>query len=92
MQVDVELLVPYKQIAKAGHVRIEMEGDNLADLLGHLVRQIPALHDHLTGEDFPGAFPFLLMINGNVVKGGPPEEIRINPGDRVTITQILAGG
>ena len=92
MQVDVELLVPYRQIAKAGHVRIEMEGDNLADLLGHLVRKIPALRDHLTGEEFPGALPFFLMINGNVVKGGRPAEIRINPGDRVTITQVLTGG
>jgi sulfur carrier protein ThiS len=92
MQVDVELLVPYRQIAKRDHVRIDMEGDTLADVLTHLIGQIPALRDHLTGEEFPGALPFLLMINGKVVKGGQPAEIRIQPGDRLTITQILAGG
>jgi len=92
MQVNVELLAPYTKIAKTGHVQLEMEGDNLADLLGHLVRQIPALSDHLTGEEFPGALPFFLMVNGKIVKGGRPAEIRINPGDRVTITQIVTGG
>ncbi len=92
MQIDVELQVPYRQIAKTDHVRIDMEGDTLADVLTHLIRQIPALRDHLGGEEFPGTLPFLLMINGNVVKGGQPGEIRVQPGDRLTFTQILAGG
>jgi hypothetical protein len=92
MRVDVELQVPYRQIAKTDRVRIDMEGDTLADVLTHLIRQIPALRDHLAGEEFPGVLPFLLLINGIVVKGGSPAEIRIQPGDRLTLTQILAGG
>jgi len=92
MQVDVELLVPYKHIAKTGHVRVDMERGNLEDLLANLVRQVPALRDHLSGEEFAGALPFLLMINRKVVAGRRPADIRINQGDCVTITQIMTGG
>ena len=92
MRVDVELLVPYNQIAKKGHLQIEMEGDTLAELLEHLVKMIPALANHFTGEEFQGTWPFLLMINGEIVPGGQAEQIKIRPGDRVTFTQILAGG
>ena len=92
MQVDVKLLVPFRQIAKTGQVRVDMEGGTLEDLLENLIVRFPSLRDHLSGEEFPGVLPFLLMINKKVVKGGRPADIRINHGDCVTITQIMTGG
>ena len=92
MQVDVEFLVPYNQIAQTSHLKIDTPGDTLADLIGALVDRIPALAEHLTGEEIPGVLPFLLMINGKIIRGGEPGKIRIASGDRVTFTRILAGG
>ncbi len=92
MRIDVELLVPYKQIAETDHVRIDMEGRDMEDLISNLIGQIPALRHLLAREQEAGALPFFLMINGKIVNAGRLRDITINPGDKVTITQILSGG
>ncbi|UCB48854.1 MAG: MoaD/ThiS family protein [Deltaproteobacteria bacterium] len=92
MQVDVELLVPYKQIAKAQNVQVEIEGNTLENLLQSLIKLFPELENHLMDEEVPGALPFLLLINGKVVPVADPTEICLKPGDQVGFTRVVAGG
>ncbi len=92
MQVDVELLPPYHQIAKTRNIRIVIEGNTLDKLIEALIRQIPALEEHITGEEIPGAMPFLLLINGKIVHGKEQSQIFLKSGDRVALTRIVAGG
>lgn len=92
MQVEVELLVPYNRIAQTEKIKVEMDGNTLDTLIAALIRDIPALENHLTGEEIPGASPFLLFINGEIVPGEQPSQIFLKPGDRVAFTRILAGG
>ncbi len=92
MQVDVEFLAPYNQIAKTRTIEIVMEGNTLDKLIEALIRRIPALEEHLTGEEVPGASPFLLLINDKVVHGKEHSKILIKSGDRVAFAQIVAGG
>ena len=92
MIVDIELMVPYNRIANTKNVKVEMEGNTLDKLIEALIGRVPALKEHLTGEEVPGAVPFLLLINGNVVEVEKQSEVLINPGDRVTLTRIVAGG
>ncbi len=69
-----------------------MEGNTLDRLIEALIKHIPALEEHLTGEEIPGASPFLLLINGKVVQVEKQSEVLIKPGDRVALTRIVAGG
>ena len=92
LQIHVELLVPYNRIANTRSVKVEVEGHTLDKLLEALIRRIPALENHLTGEEIPGASPFLLLINGKVVPVEKPSEIFLEPGDRVGFTRIVTGG
>ncbi len=92
MQVDVELLPPYNRIAKTRNIEIGMEGNTLDELIETLVGQIPALKEHLTGEEVPGASPFLLLINDKIVHGKEQSQIFLKPGDRLAFTRIVAGG
>ena len=92
LQIHVELLVPYNRIAKTKSVEVETEGDTLDKLLEALIRRIPALENHLTGEEVPGASPFLLLINGKVVPVEKPSEIFLKPEDRVGFMRIVTGG
>jgi hypothetical protein len=43
-------------------------------------------------EEVPGALPFLLLINGRVVRVENPSEIFFRPGDRVAFTRVIGGG
>jgi molybdopterin converting factor small subunit len=92
LQVDVELLVPYKQIAKTQNIKVEMEGNTLDRLLEALIRRFPALEKHLIEEEIPGASPFLLLVNGRVVQVEQPSQVFLKPGDRVGFTRVVAGG
>jgi molybdopterin converting factor small subunit len=92
LQIHIELLVPYNRIAKTQSVKVEMEGNSLDRLIEALIKRIPALEEHLTGEEIPGASPFLLLINGKVVQVEKQSEVLIKPGDRVSLTRIVAGG
>lgn len=92
MQVDVELLVPYKQIAKTQNIKVEMEGNTLDRLLEALIRRFPVLEKHLIEEEIPGASPFLLLVNGRVVQVEQPSQVFLKPGDRVGFTRVVAGG
>jgi molybdopterin converting factor small subunit len=92
VQVDVELLPPYNQIAKTRNVEIVIEGNSLDKLIEALVGQFPALEEHLTGEEVPGASPFLLLINDKIVHGKEQSQIFLRAGDRVAFTRIVAGG
>ncbi len=92
MQVDVELLPPYNQIAKTRNIEIAMAGNTLDKLIEALISQIPSLEEHLTGEEVPGASPFLLLINDKIVHGKEYTKIILKSGDRVAFAQIVAGG
>lgn len=92
MQVDVEFLAPYNLIAKTRTIEIVMEGNTLDKLIEALIKRIPALEEHLTGEEVPGASPFLLLINDKVVHGKEHSKILIKSGDSVAFAQIVAGG
>ena len=92
LQIHIELLVPYNRIAKMQSVKVEMEGNTLDRLIEALIKRIPALEAHLTGEEIPGASPFLLLINGKVVQVENQSDVLIKPGDRVALTRIVAGG
>jgi len=69
-----------------------MEGHTLDQLLQALVKRFPELEKHLMGEEVPGAWPFLLLINGKVVQVADPTEIFLKSGDQVGFTRVVAGG
>ncbi len=92
MLLEVELLVPYNRIGNVRNISLEIQGNTLDKLISALVTKIPALEKHITGEEIPGASPFLLLINGKIIPIEKQSEVFLQEGDHVAFTRIVAGG
>jgi sulfur carrier protein ThiS len=92
MLLEVELLVPYNRIVNVRNISIEIQGNTLDKLISALVTRIPALGNHMTGEEIPGASPFLLLINGKIIPIEKQSEVFLQERDHVAFTRIVAGG
>ena len=76
----------------AGRASVEIEADRLDAVGGAIRSHWPLLATHVFAESGELRPHVLLLHNDRLVLRGPPDDVRLEAGDRLTIVQAVSGG
>lgn len=75
-----------------GESRVNVNAETLAGALAGLVEAYPLLRVHLFDQDGAQRQHVLILLNGDSIRWFPTLERPLNPGDEITILQLVSGG